>query len=174
MSVDNLDEPLDEEWEDGQEQIKEGYGEIMPDNTVYLSGPMKEEPEEGKVWRDGIKEKYSDEFKFLDPYNSFDPNSGRIVLDSNFDGSEEEIMVSELVETDKNMICGSEYMFVGFSNVISRGTAMEIIFAYHHNIPVFLWDRTDEDYSLSPWVIYHTVFRSTDKDEVIEVIKGWE
>lgn len=171
MSEEELNE-VNEEWVVEQENVKEGYGEVLPENSVYLSGPMRKEPEEGRVWRDEIKEEYEEDFNFLDPYDSFDPNKGEIVLESEMEDPDSQIMVSDLVETDKNMICGADYMFVGLSDVISRGTCMEIIFAHHHEIPVFLWDRGSGD--LSPWVIYHTVYRSDDKEEVMQAMEGWE
>jgi hypothetical protein len=166
-------EMLDVENSDVNESVKEGYEEIQPDNCVYLSGPMRKVPEKGKEWRKTVKDKY-DELNYIDPYDSFDPEAVDFVPASEFGDGESEVLYSELVKSDKNKICASDYVLVGMSDVIARGTSMEILFSHYQDIPVFVWYRDLDFPDLSPWVVYHSVYCSAQLSDVMETIKKWE
>jgi len=66
------------------------------------------------------------------------------------------VSVTELVETDKDLLRESDGVLVGYSAVRSVGTPMEVMWAYERDYPVAVWLRDNTSYDdLSPWYRYH-------------------
>jgi nucleoside 2-deoxyribosyltransferase len=74
-------------------------------------------------------------------------------MDRDYRGRElEPGIAAEIVENDKADIRGCRGVLVFFDKP-SVGTAMEVLFAYDHGIPVHVVNASDKP--LSPWLIYH-------------------
>lgn len=117
---------------------------------IYLSGGIKDlSNEDIHNWRDRCKKIFSifRDVTFSDP-------SRRTKQTEKF-----------IVEIDKAEIIKCDILAVK-AFPASWGTAMEILFAWEHNIPVVAW--IDEE--PSPWVIYHSFYSSINFDIFIAYI----
>ena len=120
----------------------------------YLAGHIKE-----LEYRKIVIEKYGDKFIFHDPCN-FDVEKKAKELQIDATNISE---VSEaIVRTDKNMILGSDFV-IAYINKPTFGTIMEVMFAYDHNIPVYVINE-NEQFINDFWLFYHSkeIFTSID------------
>jgi hypothetical protein len=116
---------------------------------IYLCGPIGGCTDtECKDWRETAKKALPD-FQFSDP------------MDRDFRGIEGD-HVKEIVEGDKDDIKQSQLVLVNFPKA-SVGTAMEILFAWEHRIPVLV--VAGPEAPMSPWLKYHAaaIFKSFDE-----------
>lgn len=137
--------------------------------VVYLAGPMKELDDYGGAWRKSIENNYSDLFSFLNPFENVNPATDNVVYDPQDTRHipSDSIFPSEYISDNKEMIRNSDAVFVGLQNVISRGTSMEILYAYEvADVPCYTWlvDRQTE----SGWVYHHSEVAHADLAFVIE------
>lgn len=122
---------------------------------VYLAGPINGCTDaECKDWREQAKQ-------VLGEGNCVDPMRrdcrGR-----------EDAWCNEIVEWDKTDILGCGAVLANCHKA-SFGTAMEILFAYHNGIPVFVVaPKCDE---ISPWLRYHATHITHSLEYALELLK---
>jgi hypothetical protein len=164
MSVDNLDEPLDEDYPE--------FMDSLDTDGVYLSGPIRCVEDNGIEWREELIEDYP-EIEFNNPLDNFSPETHDILNDpADFDEDSEktQVMPSEYVMEDKIMINESDVLFLGIPDEIARGSMMETMYAYLRGIPFFVW--TIDGQQESGWIFDQAEFMSNDRDEVINEVKS--
>jgi len=127
------------------------------DRSVYLAGPIQHAPDGGHAWRDMAVRTYPD-FEWINPLDKYDGHANAVVVHngtppSDADSDAELVSVTELVESDKELIRGSDAVLVGWDDVPSAGTPMEVLYAYELNIPVVCLYDGD---GISPWMEYHS------------------
>jgi len=101
---------------------------------VYLAGHALEEE-----YREIVKKQYGEQFDLIDP-----------VLKAKL----EETDPMDIPPIDKALILTC-HVLVAYIRKATFGTAMEIIFAYMHGIPVILIDVTNGEIAKDIWVAYH-------------------
>jgi hypothetical protein len=102
---------------------------------VYLAGYSRE-----SEYRKLVKKKYGDKIDFVDPIKFH---------------KLQETDPKDIPPKDKELIL-SCHVLVAYIRRPSFGTAMEIMFAYIHRIPVILIDPTDDQIAARDiWVSYH-------------------
>lgn len=150
--------------------------ETFESEGVYLGGPIQHADDDGHGWREQIIEDYP-EIEFNNPLDKYDPSLDDVEVlhdPSNFDAEseKEQITPTEYVAEDKIQICQSECLLVGLPEIISRGTCMEMMYAYDRNIPFYVWIQ-DEQVE-SGWVYDHAESVEEDRDDLVEDIKTYE
>lgn len=116
---------------------------------IYLCGPINGRSDDDcRNWREQAKALLS---ATIDP------------MARDYRGRElEPGIAAEIVENDKEDILASTALLVMFDKP-SVGTAMEVLFAYEHGIPVHIVNVSGKP--LSPWMIYHaTALHETLED----------
>lgn len=110
-------------------------------NSVYLCGPINGRSDDDcRNWREQAKE-------FLFPLTTLDP------MRRDFRGRELEPGInSQIVELDKIDVLSS-FALLAYTDQPSDGTAMEILLAWMHHVPVYVVNKRNRP--LSPWIIYH-------------------
>lgn len=101
---------------------------------IYLAGYSGE-----KKYRADAKKNFGDRFELLDPFTA-NPAEGV----SEYKG---------IVEGDKLLIMKCDCV-IAYINRASFGTAMEIIYAWQNDIPVFV-ACINKDYEMDNWIRYH-------------------
>ena len=126
--------------------------------AVYLCGPINGcSDDEARNWRDDASTLLE-----VAGYVSYDP----MVRD--YRGRElEPGIAAEIVELDKKDILACTHLLVMYEKP-SVGTAMEVLFAWEHQIPVVVVDRQSKP--LSPWLIYHSTSIHRTLAEAIKTI----
>jgi len=174
-------EALDDVEGDTQEERfekarKSVQGGGVMGETVYLAGPVAQADDNGSGWRDYLKQEFPD-FDYLDPLDKYDGGAD----DVHIVNSEEEIPANptdeyvtahEIVRSDKEMVEASDYVLVGWEEVVSIGTPMEVMYAksIYRGPEVVIWNRYDND--LSPWFVAHADFMSKDEEAALAYING--
>lgn len=151
----------------------------MTQNTIYLSGPIENDPDGCAKWRNDIKFQWKDEVEFHDPVERIDgskddvkivPNKSAYYRAMRDDNDYNEIIKdSEIVNVDKQQIRHSNGMLVKHKDVISRGTDMEIMYANERDIPIALWSNEGKD-DLSIWLRYHVDHVAVTVSECMEYL----
>lgn len=147
----------------------------MSDPTVYLAGPIQHAADGGKGWRDRVQEVYDDGIEWLDPLAKYDATVDAVIV-HNGDPPEDVpegsdlVSVQELVEADKDLIWEADAVLVGWDDVPSAGTPMEVLFAYQHRKPVAIWYEGD---NISPWMEYHADVVSDSLKRCVDYFR-WE
>lgn len=126
--------------------------------TIYLAGPVAHAPDGGAEWREDLIDRFGDRYEFRNPLERFNvPADDLTVVPgvSNPDNPET-VGVDEIVEGDKQLLDESDGVLVGYTDVRSDGSSMEVMWAREREYPVALWVRDDTDFeALSPWYRYH-------------------
>lgn len=163
--------------------------------SIYLAGPIQHEDDNGSSWRDDLKETYP-EIDWLDPLDKYDFSNDDLTYiseeeieqhdDPTFklnaqvgeENDEYYVTPDDIVENDKKMIDEVDGVLVGWSEVPSAGTPMEVMYTYMLNelhphrdrIPVVVWWRdSDPESHLSPWLEYHSDSVTEDRHEAAEI-----
>jgi nucleoside 2-deoxyribosyltransferase len=124
--------------------------------TVYLAGPVAAYADGGAGWRDRVQREYDDRFAFRDPLSKYNVPVDDLTVTMGESDGPDEVSVTELVESDKEMLADSDAVLVGYSDVQSIGTPMEVMWAYERDVPVVIWVRDETPvHDLSPWYQYH-------------------
>lgn len=150
---------------------------FLGDDVVYLAGPIRCTENGGEEWRSQAEEWYGDTFDFVNPLDQFNGSQDHVEFVETLDDMDEDSEMTqhldiEVVAHDKSRILGSDFVFVGLENVITRGTMMEIMYAYSNGVPVYLWlmdGRSRDD--ISTWVRFHADRISQDMDELMEIME---
>ena len=130
--------------------------------TIYLAGPIQHAEDGGYGWRDRVKSEFDTHaVEWSDPLDKYDgPAEGVIIHNGNppEDAPPDADLVSieTLVETDKRMVDNADAVLVGWDDVPSAGTPMEVLHAHNQLTPVVIWYQGDA--GLSPWMEYHSTF----------------
>ena len=112
--------------------------------TIYLSGPIQnvKERSEAANWRNEIKERYAEDFDFIDP------------MDNEWNTDQKSIYTHSkaVVHVDKKLILDSDILFahIPFPSV---GTSMDIMWAHMHHKMVIVWCPLVAP--LSAWIVEH-------------------
>ena len=121
---------------------------------IYLCGPINGCTDaECTDWREEAKKSFPD---------AIDP------MRRDYRGVEE-TAYRNIVELDKIDVANCDGLLVNFP-APSVGTSMEMLFAWQIGKPIALWHRPDA--SLSPWLIYHSHFRSESLTECVGWLRG--
>lgn len=159
-----------------QRRLEEATQVLANDEVIYLAGPIRHSEDGGSVWREQVSHWYGNEYEFFNPLDQFDgsqedvefvPDPLLIEEDSDI----EQVPDREVIEWDKRWIRNSDYILVGLEDVKSRGTMMEIMYAFDHGTPVFVW--LIDGQSESAWVRYHSKYMSDSLSEVMTAISDW-
>ena len=154
--------------------ILDGFANEQP-NTIYLSGPVRKVDDYGRGWREELIDDYGDEFDFINPLDEFAPDTHELINDPrNIDeeSDKEPVLPSEYVFEGKRGIREAEYMFVGLSEEIARGTSMECMYAHFYDTPFFVWTRDGQ--TESGWIYEHAHCVYDDRDKVMDVLSNYE
>lgn len=121
---------------------------------VYLCGPINGRSDDDCTgWRDYAK-------KFLP--DTLDP------MRRDYRGKELEQGIDEMiVKGDKDDILSCDVLLVYYDKP-SVGTSMECLFAWEHDIPVLVVDKSDKP--ISPWLKFHSQKIYKGLDEAINAI----
>jgi len=136
----------------------------MSKPVIYLAGPVAAYDDGGAKWRDRIIDEFGDRFEFRNPLDKYNvPVEDLTIVDGAGSSADSVVSVTELVETDKELLQESDGVLVGYSDVQSVGTPMEVMWAFERDMPVAVWtrDATALD-DLSPWYRYHAGERTND------------
>jgi nucleoside 2-deoxyribosyltransferase len=143
--------------------------------TVYLAGPVMSYADGGASWRESVKRAFGDEYDLRDPLAKYNVSAQELeVVDGRSDPAvEETVGVDEIVEGDMQLLDESEGVLVGYTQVRSTGTPMEVMYARERGMPVAVWVRDDTDFEdLSPWYRYHATALTTDVELGLQHIRG--
>jgi nucleoside 2-deoxyribosyltransferase len=129
--------------------------DINIDLRLYLGGPIQGcSDEECNAWRDKVL-KY-----FPRSYNPMLKDCRGIEMDK----------ALFIVETDKREILHSDALLVNLGKMdkMAIGTCMEIMFAYMHEIPIYIVQAPS--FCGSPWLVCHARKIFTDLDKAMEYL----
>lgn len=115
----------------------------MTEPTVYLAGPIRHAPDDGRRWRNYLQDHHGDDFDFLDPLD----------LDDDLDVPDDGPVSLDVVPADLDLIDAADAVLAWLPiHKVSRGTACEIWEADRHmDTPVVVWGDADGD-QYSPFV----------------------
>jgi len=145
---------------------------------VYLSGPISRVEDNGVEWRKRAREEFGHKVAFFDPVQRLNGEADDVVVVPTKDemyrrkrDSEKDlddiVTDSRIISLDKSEIRKSEGMIVNHEEVISRGTNMEIMYAWERDKEIALWS----DYEVSEmdiWLRSHNDFISDSLEECVE------
>lgn len=113
---------------------------MMTMPKVYLSGPMQHLADEGRRWREEVKQQYPG-IDWLDPLDKAIEDEKP--QDPDFWADHE--LSQDLMDSDKEMIEEADAVFLYRSEeVASHGAGREHEFAIQNDIPVFVWTTVDD------------------------------
>ena len=100
--------------------------EVRP--TVYLAGPVMSMDDGGAGWREDVEAYCGEALETRNPLSKYNIPVGDLqVVDSANHGGDNTVSVSEIVENDKHLLAESDAVLVGYSQVHSIGTPMEVV-----------------------------------------------
>lgn len=121
-------------------------------NRIYLAGPINRVDDDGATWRRGIKT-VIDRVAFEDPLDNVQMPAAD----------------TEVVEADLAALGRSDAVLVGYRDVLSVGTPMEVKTAADAGMPIAIWIRDGTFYSdLSPWYRHFAGFIGNSADDAID------
>jgi len=134
---------------------------------VYLSGPVAAYDDGGREWREWVQDQFPD-VQFKDPLSKYNVPVEELTITSTETPFEGEVSVDVLVGSDKDLLRVSDAVLVGYTDVKSVGTPMEVMWARERDYPVALWVRDDTPVDeLSPWYRHHVTACTTDVELAI-------
>lgn len=154
--------------------------------TVYLAGPIHHATDGGHRWRNMVTDRYGDRFNWINPLDDYDGNTVTVLPEEMAetyepDADEQVVTDADVVETDKRHVAESDAMLIGFrEKVPTWGTPMENALAYRTdavgntapNMPVATWHGMLSVEELSPWLRYHSTYRSGSLEDVIRYLEA--
>lgn len=129
----------------------------MSKPVVYLAGPVAALDDGGASWRERVTERFGDEIETRNPLDKYNvPAEELRVSESPHADREGVVGYSELVESDLELLEESDAVLVGYEDVQSIGTPMEVRWAVERDYDVAIWIRDDTAvHDLSPWYLHH-------------------
>lgn len=129
------------------------------DATIYLAGPVDAKQDGGAGWRNAIIDAHEDKdnLAFADPLDKYDvPVSDLTLVDGFSDDDPTTVGTSEIIQDDKELLRQSDAVLVGFEDVKTTGTPMEVMWSFERNYPVCLWNRDATPFGdISSWFKFH-------------------
>lgn len=115
---------------------------------IYLAGPIQHAPDDGRAWRESIKNQWEDAAEWIDPGAAIPADEAR------------SMEPEKLIRKDKALIDGCDALLVGLTAHRSVGTWREVEYAIQNEIPVAIWmvpsnfgnDAEARKHDLSPWI----------------------
>lgn len=136
---------------------------MMPMPKVYLSGPMQHLEDEGRRWREEVKQQYPG-IEWLDPLD-------KAIEDEKPDDPDfwaDPELSQDLMDGDKEMIDEADAVLLHRSDsVASHGAGREHEYASQEGIPVFVWSTVDDP---SPCLVADTVAVKGTIDTAVNAI----
>jgi len=129
----------------------------MP-TSVYLAGPVAALDDGGAGWREQVGREYGEQYEFQNPLAKYNVPLDDLTIVDGVSNSDYDTTVGtdEIVREDKQKLLASDAVLVGYEDVQSIGTPMEVMYAYEREMPVSVWVRDDtEIMDLSPWYLHH-------------------
>lgn len=165
--------------------------------SVYLAGPIQHAEGHGVNWRQQVMDDYDEDFEWLDPLSKYDTSNPEVEFfyeddlpdeevyelktQVTSDGEPKYVSPTDIVEGDKRIIDRSDAILVGWSEVPSCGTPMEVMYQYMLNelhphrdhVPIVVWwmDGDDLEKTLSPWMEYHTDYVTYDRQDAVDDLR---
>jgi nucleoside 2-deoxyribosyltransferase len=132
---------------------------------IYLSGPIAScSDDQCMNWREYLKDKYGDEFDFIDPMRRDYRHLSRDMNMSTFKDQK------KIVTKDKADICRSDAVIVWTGDPFpSVGTCQENIYAFERG--KYVVTVNIKQVVLSPWLYYHSHTIVLTLDEAIDKIR---
>ena len=146
----------------------------MSEHTIYLAGPVASLDDGGASWREEITEAHAedDTVHFENPVAKYNVPAGDVEIVEVDTDDPSEVTPGEIVEADKSMLRESDGVLVGYSDVQSIGTPMEVMWAHERDVPVVIWIRDETLYGeLSPWYRYHADAVTTSRSEAVSLLR---
>ena len=134
---------------------------------IYLAGPVANAPDGGAGWRQSVLDRYAETpgVAFENPLGKYNVAVEDLrIVDGHADPIDERTVgTADIVESDKARLRAADGVLVGYSDVQSVGTPMEVMWARERLYPVALWirDGTPID-ELSPWYRHHVTAITDD------------
>lgn len=147
---------------------------------IYLCGPITNSEDDGIGWRETARKEYSHMASFFDPVdriNGKDENIGvvpskddryRLMKEDN--DYDRIVTDSHITTRDKAEIRKSEGLVVNHEEVISRGTDMEIMYAWERDKEIALWSEYDVG-EIDTWLRDHVHLINDDLEECVSYIE---
>ena len=142
----------------------------MSDHTLYLAGPVASLKDGGASWRHELVDEYTedDDVHFENPVAKYNVPAGDVDIVPSESDDPGEVTPGEIVEADKSMLRKSDGVLVGYSDVQSIGTPMEVMWASERDVPVVIWIRDGTLFhELSPWYRYHADAVTTSRSMAV-------
>lgn len=129
----------------------------MSKPVVYLAGPVANVPDGGASWRDLVESEYAEEIAIRNPLDKYNvPLDDLTISESPHSDREGMVGYADIVESDLELLKDSDAVLVGYEDVQSVGTPMEVRWAYERDYDVAIWIRDDTRlHDLSPWFLHH-------------------
>jgi len=133
---------------------------------IYIAGAVEE-----VNYRTYVHKHYTDKFDILDPLKEIEPRIHDIDVVKWAEKKTElsDDVIKKIVEIDKEAILTCDCMVV-YMVKYTAGTIMEILFAYEHNIPVYVIDPR-EYFRKDVWIKYHSTEFFTMIDGAFDYIQ---
>lgn len=166
------------------------------EKSVYLAGPIQHTDDHGTDWRESVQDDFSDRFDWLDPLSKYDPTDPEVKFyfdedeahdlyelktQEAEDGGSKYVTPQDIVEGDKHIIDEADGLLVGWSEVPTAGTPMEVMYQYMLNelhphrdgVPIVVWwrDADETENRLSPWMSYHADYVETDREVALDKLE---
>lgn len=139
--------------------------------TVYLAGPVAAYDDGGAGWREDVIKLFSDEYQFRNPLDKYNVPLDELEIVPQRANRKGTVGVKTLVEGDKQLLQESDAVLVGYTDVQSIGTPMEVMWARERDYPVALWIRDETGFAdLSPWYRYHATATTKDLTRALEYL----
>lgn len=144
---------------------------------IYLAGPIQHDPNDGKTWRNAVKQDWPLE-DWEDPLDNYDFTMDQYIHSSaaedvHYEDDDVEIVTNgDIVEEDKQAIDDCDSILVGWRTDVSTcGTPMEILYGWQNDKHIVVWNRGDEPAEgLSPWLQYHADQIVQNREVAIDLI----
>lgn len=127
---------------------------------IYLTGAVSDWSDPW-MWHRTIEDEYPDH-KFINPFflNKYE-----------FGDDEVYEYPEEVVEPAFDKIEEVDGMLVRYDeDATLMGTAMEIMHAYRNGVPVVIWDVERNERRVSPWLLYHSRYSTSDWKHAMKVL----
>lgn len=126
---------------------------------VYQAGPINSVSDDGRGWRDRLKEQEWDGIEFVDPLDNYDATDDS----RQYTWSDERI-----VREDKALIDECDAMLLHHEKVPSWGTPREHEYAVQTGTPVYVQTR---EANLSPWLTADAEVVEATPEAALEAIR---
>jgi hypothetical protein len=129
----------------------------MREPVVYLAGPVANVPDGGASWRESVEAEYGDEIETRNPLENWNvPLDDLAISESPHADREGVVGYADIVESDLELLEESDAVLVGYEDIQSVGTPMEVRWAYERDYDIAIWVRDDTAvHDLSPWYLHH-------------------